>query len=95
MVAQVALTHQVRVRILGGGQIKNMDKDINLKEKTLREETLKEFNLLLQDNKTNIQNIVDFAEDAGFTNEQCYIEWEDFLNEISVKQHPECNGYIV
>ena len=50
MVAQVALTHQVRVRILGGGQIKNMDKDINLKEKTLREETLKEFNLLLQMN---------------------------------------------
>lgn len=59
-----------------------------------RKELVKRLNSLLQDNKKSVKSIVSIAESAGLTNEQCYIEWEDFLNEISVKQHPKCRGYI-
>ena len=31
--------------------------------------------------------IVKVAEDANLTNEQYYLDWEDYLNRISVKEH--------
>lgn len=39
--------------------------------------------------------IVKVAEDANLTNEQYYLDWEDFLNEVSVMEHLKCKGYIV
>ena len=42
---------------------------------------------LLEDNKRNIQMIVKVAEDAQLTNEQYYLDWEDYLNKISVMEH--------
>ena len=37
--------------------------------------------------EVNINMIVKVAEDAGLTNEQCYLDWEDYLNRISVMEH--------
>ena len=31
--------------------------------------------------------IVKVAEDVGLTNEQYYIDWENYLNKISVMEH--------
>lgn len=74
----MALTHLVRVRILGGG----------LKTRLMiRELVIKEFKALLEDNKRNVAYIVEVAEKAGFTNEQFYIDWEDFLNKVSIRDH--------
>ena len=52
-----------------------------------RDKVIEEFKKLLQDNIRNINNIVKVAEDAGLTNEQYYIDWEDYLNKISVMEH--------
>lgn len=46
-----------------------------------------EFKKLLQENIRNINEIVKVAESAHFTDEQFYIDWEDYLNQISVKDH--------
>lgn len=48
---------------------------------------ISEFKALLEDNKRNINMIVKVAERAKLTNEQFYIEWEDYLNKISTKDH--------
>lgn len=48
---------------------------------------INEFKALLEDNKRNIQKIVELAEAANLTNEQCYINWEDYLNKVSNKDH--------
>ena len=52
-----------------------------------KEQVIKEFKLMLQENMNNISLIVKLAEDAGLTNEQYYLDWEDYLNKISVMEH--------
>lgn len=52
-----------------------------------RELIIKSFKSLLEDNKRNIRAIVKLAERAKLTNEQYYIEWEDYLNQVSIKDH--------
>lgn len=52
-----------------------------------RDKVIEEFKRLLEENKRNIQMIVRVAEDAGLTNEQYYLDWEDYLNKISVMEH--------
>lgn len=52
-----------------------------------RDKVIEEFKLMLEENKRNIQLIVKVAEDARLTNEQYYLDWEDYLNEISVMEH--------
>ena len=52
-----------------------------------RDKVIEEFKQLLQENKRNIDMIVKVAEDANLTNEQYYLDWEDYLNQISVKEH--------
>ena len=52
-----------------------------------KEKVIDEFKRLIQENKRNIDMIVKVAEDADLTNEQYYLDWEDYLNQISVKQH--------
>ena len=53
----------------------------------MRDKVIQEFKELLQENIRNINTIVKVAEDAGLTNEQYYIDWEDYLNKISVMEH--------
>ena len=53
----------------------------------VREVLVKEFKSLLEENKRNIDMIVKVAEKAGLTNEQYYLDWEDYLNKISVMEH--------
>ena len=53
----------------------------------VKELVIKEFKKLLQENIRNIDMIVKVAEDANLTNEQYYLDWEDYLNQISVKEH--------
>ena len=48
---------------------------------------ISEFKALLEDNKRNIYKIVEVAEKANLTNEQYYIDWEDYLNKVSIKDH--------
>ena len=52
-----------------------------------KDKIIEEFKRLLQENKRNIDMIVKVAEDAGLTNEQYYLDWEDYLNKISVMEH--------
>ena len=52
-----------------------------------RDKVIEEFKKLLEENKRNIQMIVRVAEDAKLTNEQYYLDWEDYLNKISVMEH--------
>ena len=52
-----------------------------------RDKVIEEFKILLQENIRNIDMIVKVAEDAHLTNEQYYLNWEDYLNQISVKEH--------
>ena len=52
-----------------------------------RDKVIEEFKKLLQDNIRNIDMIVKVAEDVGLTNEQYYLDWEDYLNKISVMEH--------
>ena len=53
----------------------------------VKELVIKEFKKLLQENIRNIDMIVEVAEKAGLTNEQYYLDWEDYLNRISVMEH--------
>ena len=53
----------------------------------VRELLVKEFKSLLEENKRNIQRIVEVAEKTHLTNEQYFIDWEDYLNQISTKDH--------
>ena len=52
-----------------------------------KDKIIEEFKRLLQENKRNIDMIVKVAEDANLTNEQYYLDWEDYLNRISVMEH--------
>ena len=52
-----------------------------------RDKVIEEFKILLQENIRNIDMIVKVAEDVGLTNEQYYLDWEDYLNKISVMEH--------
>lgn len=54
---------------------------------SIKDKVIKEFKKLLQENIKNIDMIVKVAEDAGLTNEQYYLDWEDYLNKISVMEH--------
>lgn len=53
----------------------------------MRDKVIQEFKELLQENIRNIDMIVKVAEDVGLTNEQYYLDWEDYLNRISVMEH--------
>ena len=53
----------------------------------MKEQIIQEFKRLLEENKRNIDMIVKVAEDAELTNEQYYLDWEDYLNRISVMEH--------
>ena len=53
----------------------------------MRDKVIQEFKELLQENIRNIDMIVQVAEDTGLTNEQYYIDWENYLNKISVMEH--------
>ena len=53
----------------------------------IKDKVIKEFKRLLQENIRNIDMIVKVAEDAVLTNEQYYLDWEDYLNRISVMEH--------
>lgn len=53
----------------------------------IEEVLVNEFKSLLEENKRNIQRIVEVAETAHLTNEQYFIDWEDYLNKISTKDH--------
>lgn len=59
-----------------------------------KDKVIEEFKLLLEENKRNVEAIVEVAEGAGLTNEQFYIDWEDFVNELVTKEHPPCKGYM-
>ena len=52
-----------------------------------RDKVIEEFKILLQENIRNIDMIVKVVEDAKLTNEQYYLDWEDYLNKISVMEH--------
>ena len=52
-----------------------------------KKQEIKEFFLLLEENKTNIKYIVSLAEELKVTDTQEYINYEDFLNEMSTKDH--------
>lgn len=52
-----------------------------------RDKVIQEFKKLLQENIRNIDIIVKVAENARLTNEQFYLDWEDYLNKISVMEH--------
>ena len=52
-----------------------------------KKQAIKEFFLLLEDNKINIKYIVSLAEELKVTDTQEYINYEDFLNEMSTKDH--------
>lgn len=52
-----------------------------------KKQAIKEFFLLLEENKTNIKYIVSLAEELKITDTQEYINYEDFLNEMSTKDH--------
>ena len=54
---------------------------------SIRDKVIEEFKILLQENIRNIDMIVKVAEDAKLTNEQYYLDWEDYLNKISVMEH--------
>lgn len=53
----------------------------------IKEQTIKEFFLLLEDNKTNINWIVSLAEELKVTDTKEYLDYEDFLNKVSIKDH--------
>ena len=52
-----------------------------------RDKVIEEFKKLLQDTITNTAMIAKVPDDAGLTNEQYYLDWEDYLNKISVMEH--------
>ena len=52
-----------------------------------KKQAIKEFFLLLEDNKISIKYIVSLAEELKVTDTQEYINYEDFLNEMSTKDH--------
>ena len=53
----------------------------------IKEQAIKELFLLLEDNKTNIEWIVSLAEKLKVTDTQEYLDYEDFLNRMSIKDH--------
>lgn len=46
-----------------------------------------EFKLLLEQSEDLLYQIVELAERLDLTNEQCYLDWEDKLNNLSIKDH--------
>lgn len=52
-----------------------------------KKQAIKEFFLLLEDSRINIKYIVSLAEELKVTDTQEYINYENFLNEMSIKDH--------
>lgn len=46
-----------------------------------------EFKLILEQSEDLLYQIVELAERLDLTNEQCYLDWEDKLNNLSIKDH--------
>ena len=46
-----------------------------------------EFKLILEQSEDLLYQIVKLAERLDLTNEQCYLDWEDKLNNLSIKDH--------
>lgn len=53
----------------------------------MRQEIIEQLKVLIQDALGNIEIITNLAEKYSLTNEQFFINWEDKLNEFSVKDH--------
>ena len=53
----------------------------------IKDKIIQEFKFLIEDNMRTISMIVKIAEETGLTNEQCYLDWEDYLNKISNLDH--------
>lgn len=53
----------------------------------MRQEIIKQLKVLIQDTLSNVEIIVTLAEKYNLTNEQFFIDWEDKLNEYSIKDH--------
>lgn len=58
----------------------------------IRDLVIKEFKMLLEENKRNIVQIVKVALKANLNNEQYYLDWEDFLNKISTGDYSELDN---
>lgn len=52
-----------------------------------KEKAIEEFFLLLEENKNNVKLIVSLAEELKVTDTQEYINYENFLNDMSIKDH--------
>lgn len=48
---------------------------------------IEEFKLILEQSEDLLYQIVELAERLDLTNEQCYLDWEDRLNNLSIKDH--------
>ena len=48
---------------------------------------IEEFKLILEQSEDLLYQIVELAERLDLTNEQCYLDWEDKLNNLSIKDH--------
>ena len=59
----------------------------NLNSMINRDKVIQEFKILLRENMRNTNMIVRTAEELNVTNEQFYLDWEDFINAMSVKDH--------
>lgn len=59
-------------------------KSLTTEQKQILEEELKK---AINEQIVNIMHIVNIAEELGFTNKQWFLNYEDFLNSVSVKDH--------
>ena len=48
---------------------------------------IEEFKLILEQSEDLLYQIVELAERLDLINEQCYLDWEDKLNNLSIKDH--------
>lgn len=48
---------------------------------------IEDFKLILEQSEDLLYQIVELAERLDLTNEQCYLDWEDKLNNLSIKDH--------
>lgn len=42
---------------------------------------------ILDEALQTVENVISWAESKGYTNEQSYIDWEDKINKLSIKDH--------
>lgn len=57
----------------------------------IKELVIEELKALLKENIRNANMIVKTAEELEVTNEQFFLDWEDELNRISIKDHSKAS----